>query len=207
MLQKRSAAFIHDLLKFHKVQNPESVKIKLGPNYISGNNTIVIEWLFPGSSVSHLESLIYHYNNQELFPDYNFENLLNQIHHNIGSIEHEISHIKNKDCKKHALTLAAFSIVSYLSLKLFLRKKYLSIFLLSQKLQKMLHGNSKQPMHSLQELHSILSINMRATGSPETKNEAPMPIFLIIRKCLIAKINQHMEIHDGLQKLCSRAMG
>ena len=201
------SAFIHDLLKFHKVQNPESVKIKLGPKYISGNNTIVIEWLFPGSSVSHLESLIYHYNNQELFPDYNFENLLNQMHHNIGSIEHEISHIKNKDCKKHALSLAAFSILSYLSLKLFLEKKIPEYFPSIAKISQDASWELKIP-YALASGTALYLINKHACYWLSRNKERSADANISDNPdVLIAKINWHTEIHDGLKNYVREQWG
>lgn len=109
-------AFIHDLLEQHGVHNAQEVTIKLGKEYCSGNNILIIEWLQENSEFSLLESLIFQYNH--LTNPQEAEALLMLIHQQIGSIEHEIAHIKNHDCKKRTTWLAGFSVTSWAIMKL-----------------------------------------------------------------------------------------
>ncbi len=108
-------AFIHELLEQHGVPNAKDVAIKVGPNYETGNNTILLEWLNEGSAVTMLEYLIYEYNSAANTEE--GEGFLFAVHQHIGSIEHEIAHIKNRDCKKRALYLASFSALTWAGLK------------------------------------------------------------------------------------------
>lgn len=105
------AAFIHELLEQHGVKNAQKVIIKLGKEYCSGNNIMMIEWLHEKSEYSLLESLILQYNSLDNAQEADV--LLMLIYQQIGSIEHEISHIKNHDCKKRALSLTTFSLASW----------------------------------------------------------------------------------------------
>ena len=104
-------AFIHELLDQHGVKNAQKVIIKLGKEYCSGNNTLMIEWLQEGSEYSLLESLIMQYNSLDNAQE--AEALFMLIYQQIGSIEHEISHIKNHDCKKRAISLASFCVANW----------------------------------------------------------------------------------------------
>lgn len=110
------AAFIHELLEQHGVKNAQKVIIKLGKEYCSGNNIMMIEWLHESSEFSLLESLIMQYNSLDNSQESNA--LLMLIYQQIGSIEHEISHLKNRDCKKRAISLATFSLASWACTKL-----------------------------------------------------------------------------------------
>lgn len=105
------SAFIHELLAHHGVQNAETISIKLGKEYCSGNSILMIEWLDQESNLSLLESLIIQYNSLPVCSAQ--ENLLALIYQQIGSIEHEITHIKNHDCKKRMISLAFFSLLTY----------------------------------------------------------------------------------------------
>ena len=109
-------AFIHELLAQHGVKDAQTVLVKLGKEYCSGANSLMIEWLQEGSEFSLLESLIFQYNNLDNAQA--SEPLLMLIYQQIGSIEHEISHIKNQDCKKRTLYLSAFSLASWGFIKL-----------------------------------------------------------------------------------------
>lgn len=109
------SAFIHELLDQHGVKDPQKVVIKLGKEYGSGNNCMMIEWLNEKSEFSLLESLIVQYNSHANSSE--AEALLMLIYQQIGSIEHEISHIKNNDCKKRALSLATFSLLTWAGTK------------------------------------------------------------------------------------------
>lgn len=108
--------FIHELMEQYGVKNPHKVIIKLGKEYCSGTNILMIEWLHEKSEFSLLESLIFQYNNLDNSQE--SETLMMLIYQQIGSIEHEISHIKNHDCKKRILSLAAFSVATFGASKL-----------------------------------------------------------------------------------------
>jgi hypothetical protein len=110
------AAFIHELLEQHGVKNAQKVIIKLGKEYCSGNNLMMIEWLNENSEYSLLESLIMQYNSLDNSQE--SDALLMLIYQQIGSIEHEISHIKHHDGKKRAISLATFSLASWTCTKL-----------------------------------------------------------------------------------------
>lgn len=110
------AAFIHELLEQHGVKNAQKMVIKLGKEYCSGNNSMMIEWLHESSEFSLLESLIMQYNSLDNSQE--ADALLMLIYQQIGSIEHEISHIKNHDCKKRAISLTTFSLASWACTKL-----------------------------------------------------------------------------------------
>jgi len=109
------SAFIHELLEQHGVKNSHQITIKLGKEYCSGNNCMMIEWLNENSEFSLLESLIFQYNT--VANPQEAEELLMLIYQHIGSIEHEISHIKKHDCKKRALSLAIFSFATWVGAK------------------------------------------------------------------------------------------
>lgn len=108
-------AFIHELMEQRGVKNAHKVIIKLGKEYCSGTNILMIEWLHEESEFSLLESLIFQYNNLDNSQE--SENLMMLIYQQIGSIEHEISHIKNHDCKKRIFSLAAFSVGTFAATK------------------------------------------------------------------------------------------
>lgn len=110
------AAFIHELLEQHGVLNAKEITIKLGKEYCSGNNILMIEWLHEHSDFSLLESLIFQYNT--LTNAQETEELLMLIYQQIGSIEHEIAHIKHHDCKKRVISLACFSLLTWTAAKL-----------------------------------------------------------------------------------------
>lgn len=108
--------FIHTMLKEHNVADYETVKIKVGDQYASGNNVIIIEEYIPGSSVSMLEVLSEIMEDPDSEPEQVEDAQILMAQH-IGTIEHEISHVKNKDVRKRSMITIALSATTYIALK------------------------------------------------------------------------------------------
>lgn len=108
--------FIRTMLKEHNIADYETVKIKVGDEYSSGNNVIILEECMPGSSISMLEVLSEIMENPDSEPE-QVENAQMLMAQHLGSIEHEISHVKNKDVRKSVILTIALSAVTYIALK------------------------------------------------------------------------------------------
>lgn len=109
-------AFIQELLEQHGVKNAQTIAIKLGKEYGSSDISMSIEWLDSKSEFSLLESLIFQYNAATDAQE--SQMLLMLIYQHIGSIEHEIAHIKNRDCEKRLVSLALVSLTNWAGLRL-----------------------------------------------------------------------------------------
>lgn len=188
------SSFIHELLEQHGVKNHAHVSVKLGKKYCSGPSTIIIEWLSADSGISLLESLIYEYKKLDMgaHPE-ECEALLNLIFQQIGSIEHEIAHIKNNDLKKRALFLTTITALSYGSLKLM--EQALNYYapsdndaLKTSAAYCLAAGTFLAICNSL-ALFKLDRAQERAADANISNNPA----------ILLAKANQHAEIHESVR--------
>ncbi len=192
------SSFIHELLEQHGVNNAHQISVKLGKKYCAGPSTLIIEWLSQDAHVSLLESLIYEYKKIDTGADPEAtQDLLNLIFQQIGSIEHEIAHIKNNDLKKRAVFLTAVSACSYALLKL-LEKAY-THYLLPE------HHNQSESWqtHALYSLASgtfLATCNMFALFKLDRAQERAADANISNNAAiLLAKANQHAEIHESLK--------
>lgn len=192
-------AFIHELLEQHGVQDPQNITIKLGKKYCSGTSTIIIEWLSEDSSVSLLESLIYEYKKLDACADaQTAEVLLNLIFQQIGSIEHEIAHIKNSDVKKRALFLTIVSGTTYGSLKLF--EYVLPLYFPKIKAIMQNSGWKSQCSYHVASGTILAIINILAVFKLDRSQERIADASISDNAAiLLAKANQHAEIHESLK--------
>lgn len=193
------SSFIHELLEQHGVIDPGHISIKLGKKYCSGTSTIIIEWLSEDSGISLLESLIYEYKKLDVTTDsQTAEVLLTLIFQQIGSIEHEIAHIKNNDVRNRALFLSIVTALSYSSLKFleYALPFYFPSF-------KNITHNSHWESHASYYLASgalLAIINTLAVFKLDRTQERTADASISDNAAiLLAKANQHAEIHESLK--------